>query len=347
MRKLKVAVVGCGAVARDSQIPAFRRLRDKVELCALCDLSYGLARNVAESHGVAGAYHSLSSMLSREKPDIVTICTNPQSHRPLTEEALEAGCHVLVEKPMATSLAGCDAMISKARASGLKLSVVHMKRFLPPFLKAREMVDGGLVGPLVGLRFLSVYTLWHGGLLANADHWVHSLPGGIFWETGAHPVYMSLALAGPVKEARVVSRNTTPYPWVAHSDYRIVLKGERADSSIHISFGNSYTTDECEILGIDSMLKLNLQTMLLKRYKRGTYRRRELVSSSFSESAQIVKGTLSNVFKVLAGRTPVYHGHDVLIERFVDSVLEDTPPPVPPEEGRETIRAMEMVARNL
>lgn len=196
MAKLKVAIVGCGAVARDSHIPVFRRLANKVQLCALCDLNFDLARNVARSQHIAGAYGSLSSMLSKEEPDVVIVCTNPQSHDSVAEEALESGCHVLVEKPMATSAAACERMIGKARANGMKLSVMHMKRFLPPFVKAREMVENGLVGNLTGLRFLSAYTLWHGGLLAKSDHWVHSLPGGVFGETGAHPLYMSLVLAG-------------------------------------------------------------------------------------------------------------------------------------------------------
>jgi UDP-N-acetylglucosamine 3-dehydrogenase len=347
MAKLKVAIVGCGAVARDSHIPALRRLGNKVQLCALCDLNYELARNVASSQHVAGAYGSLSSMLSKEEPDVVTICTNPQSHESLTVEALESGCHVLVEKPMATSVAACDMMIGKARANGVKLSVMHMKRFLPPFVKAREMVENGLVGTLVGLRFLSVYTLWHGGLLAKSDHWVHSLPGGVFGETGAHPVYMSLVLAGNVKETKVVSRNITPYPWVAHSDYRIELVGEKANSSVYISFGNNYTTDECDIFGTDCMLNVNLQNMLLTRYERDTYRRRELVSSSFSRAAQILGGTASNMLQVSLGRTSVFHGHDIVIEKFVDCILNDSPPPVLPEEGRETTRVMEMVAGNL
>ncbi|MEM2093956.1 MAG: Gfo/Idh/MocA family oxidoreductase [Candidatus Bathyarchaeia archaeon] len=347
MRKLKVAIVGCGAVARDSQIPAFRRLGDRIELCAVCDLNYGLAKHVASNQHIAEAYESLSSMLSKEKPDIVSVCTNPQSHASLTEQSLEAGCHVLVEKPMATSLAECDMMIRKAEADGLKLCTVHMKRFLPPFLKAKEMVEKGLIGTLIGLRFLAVYTVWHGGLLARPDHWVHSLPGGIFWETGPHPIYMTLVLAGHVKEARVVSKNITPYPWVAHSDYHIELVGEKANSSIHISFGNMYTTDECDIFGAESMLNINLQSMLLKRYRRCTYKRRELVSHAFSEVAQIAGGVVSNVFQVLAGRTHIYHGHDVLIERFVDCIINDSEPPVPPEEARETIRVMEMVSRSL
>ena len=112
---------------------------------------------------------------------------------------------------------------------------------------------------------------------------MHFLPGGAFSETGAHPVYMLLVLAEKVRRVHVVARNIAPYPWVAHSECHIELEGEKANSSVYISFGNRYMTDECEVLGTDCHLNVNLQTMQLTRSERRTYEQTALVASSFSK----------------------------------------------------------------
>jgi len=103
MNKLKVAVVGCGFVAQKRHIPSFLRLKDDVSLCAVCDLNQDLARSVANRFGVPNAYSDLSEMLLKEHPDIVDVCTPPKVHAPVAVESMESGCHVLLEKPMASA----------------------------------------------------------------------------------------------------------------------------------------------------------------------------------------------------------------------------------------------------
>jgi hypothetical protein len=76
--------------------------------------------------------------------------------------------------------------------------------------------------------------------------------------------------------------------------------------------------------------------MLLTCYRRNTYQRTSLVSSSFSEAEQL-RGIASNIIAVSLGKAHHYRGHDIVIEKFVKSVLEDKQFPIPPEEGRETV----------
>ena len=156
MDKLRVAVVGCGFVAQKRHIPSFLRLKSHVFLCAVCDLNQELARSVANRFGVPNVYSDLSEMLSKEKPDVIDVCTPPRVHTSVATEAMESGCHVLLEKPMASSLSDCDRMIEASRKYGVKLSVVHNERFYPPFLKAEELVKSGAIGELTGMRMLSL-----------------------------------------------------------------------------------------------------------------------------------------------------------------------------------------------
>jgi predicted dehydrogenase len=343
MNKLKVAVVGCGLVAQKRHIPAFLRLKKDVSLCAVCDLNQGLAKNVAEKFGIPNTYSNISEMLSKEHPDIVDVCTPPRVHASVAVEAIESGCHVLLEKPMALDVSDCDKMIEASKRYATKLSVVHNERFYPPFLKAQQLVESGAIGELTGMRVLSLTN--KEDYLVHKDHWIHKLPGGVIGETGPHAVYLSLAFVKNVKNVDVYAAKKSDYPWVLYDDYRVELEGENINSSMYISHTSDYTAGEVDLFGTDYALKVDLQSMLLIRYKREHLNPSSVALSSLSIAGQIAKGVISNTFKVMFHKPML--GHDVMIERFVKSVMRDQPVPVTPEEGRETVRIMEMIVTKL
>jgi len=343
MNKLKVAVVGAGFVAQKRHIPAFLRLKKQVLVCAICDLKLELAKSVASRFGIPNVYSNLSDMLKKEKPDVVDICTPPKVHAPVAIEAMENGCHVLLEKPMASSLSDCDNMIQASRKHGVKLSVVHNQRFYPPFLKAEQLVKNGSIGELTGMRIISLTPREE--YLVHENHWIHKLPGGVIGETGPHVIYMSLAFVKNVKNVEVIARKKTNYPWVLFDDYRIELEGENITSSIIVSHANNYTVSEVDLFGSDYALKVDLQSMLLIRYRRNSLKPVDVATSSLSIARQMIEGVASNALKTVFRRSML--GHDIMIEKFVKSIINDQPVPVTPEEGRETIRVMEMIVDEL
>ena len=343
MSKLRVAVVGCGFIAQKRHIPSFLRLKSDVSLCAVCDLNQGLARSVASRFDISNAYSDLSKMLSKEHPDVVDVCTPPKAHAPVAVEAMEHGSHVLLEKPMASSLADCDKMIEASKRYGVKLSVTHNQRFYPPFLKAQELVKSGAIGELTGMRVL---VLTHRKVyMAHENHWVHKLPGGVLGETGPHTVYLSLVFVRNVKSVNVCARKMTNYPWVLYDDYRIELEGENINSSIYISHASDYTAGQVDLFGTHLAIRIDLQSMLLTRYKREYLKPTSVALSSLSTASQIIRGIVSNAFKVMLHKPRL--GHDIMIEKFVKSIINGQPVPVTPEEGRETIRVMEMIVKKL
>ena len=343
MSKLKVAIVGAGFVAQKRHIPAFLRLKRYVSLTAVCDLNYELAREVAKKFGIPNAYSDLKEMLSKEQPDIVDVCTPPGAHAPVAIEAMEAGSHVLLEKPMASSLADCDKMIEAAKRNNVKLSVVHNQRFYPPVLKAEELVKSGVVGELTGMRILSLTPRKE--YLIHERHWIHKLPGGIIGETGPHVIYLSLVFVKNVRNVNVIARKLSKYPWVLYDDYRIEIEGENITSSILISHSTNYTASKMELYGTEYLLDLDLQSMHLIKFKRSTLEPTTIATTSLNVAWQIVKGTLSNAIKVALSRPML--GHDIMVEKFVKSILYDLPVPVTPEEGRETVRILEIIVNKI
>ena len=147
MRELKAAVVGLGLgrhyVAAFADSPAIGRL-------LVCDTDRERLAQVAAAYPrVAGVYTDLDAMLERERPDAVAIVTPDPWHRPHVERCAEAGCHLLVTKPLANSLEDGRAIIRAAEAYGRTLMVGHERRFRPSAVRIKELLDSGELGETI------------------------------------------------------------------------------------------------------------------------------------------------------------------------------------------------------
>lgn len=335
--------MGAGLIAGKKHIPAFLKQKDKIELVALCDVNVEAAQNVGSSFGIRHAYSGLSEMLFKEKVDVVDICTPPHTHAKLAVEAMRRGCHVLIEKPMALTASDCDEIVNASRETGVKVCVAHSDLFYWPFMRARELVARGDIGDFRGMRiFLSTPTDY---MTSHKEHWAHRLPGGVIGETGPHVVYMSLAFINPIRRASVDAMKLLDYPWSQFEDYRIDLLGDNGISSITLSYATDQWMARVDILGSKGILTLDLEGMWIVRSRRPELKPMPIGLSVLSESAQIVWSLLSNGmrFATRSMRTT----HEILLERFVESIVRGTEPPVTAEDGRETVRVMKMIVDKL
>lgn len=344
MEKLKVGIVGCGLIACQRHIPAFLKLNKTVAVAAVCDTNASVAQQTALQYGIKKAYSNFTEMLAKEHLDLIDICTPPQVHAPLALEGMQSGCHILMEKPMALKVSDCDLMLEASRNNGVKLCIIHNMLFFPPLLKARELITQGTIGTFIGMRvFISDP---RDEALLNQDEWAHQLPGGILEESVSHPVYLSLAFLNRINNVAVGAKNFLEHPWTPFDEFRIELEGEKAISSIVKSYASHSYAAEVDLFGSDGALHLDLQSMLLIHHKSKTsLTPLALASYSLSHSYQTVRGLTTNAFNMMTRKIKL--GHDIVIEQFVDSILDDCQAPVTGEEGRETVRIVEMIVEKL
>ena len=343
MAKIKAAIIGTGLIAGKKHIPAFLKHKNKVELVALCDVNKEAAEKVASKFGIPKTYTDIAEMIEKEKPDIVDICTPPATHVRLAVEAMKMGRNVLIEKPMALSVAECDEIVEAKEKYGVKVCVGHSDLFYYPFMEARELVAKGAIGEFRGMRiFLSTPTNY---MTSQEGHWAHRLPGGVIGESGPHIVYMTLAFINPVRRVSVDAMKILDYPWSLYDDYRINLIGDKAISSVTMSYTTDQWAARVDILGSKGILMLDLEGMYLLNNKRETLKPASVALSCLSESGQIVQNLLSKGMKLATGRYD--NTHDIIVERFVDSIANGTETPVTAEEGREAVRVMNMIVDKL
>ncbi len=339
MEKVKIAVIGCGFIAKVRHIPAFKKLNRQVDLCAVCDLDASLARETALEFNIPEAYTSTSEMFSKENLDAVDICVPPQIHAPIAIEAIESGCNVIMEKPMALKTADCDAMIDASKKHGVEICTIHNQVFHPPFLKAKELVANGAIGEFTGMRLLLASPRQE--FIDIKDHWYHKLPGGIIGETGPHIAYMSMAFLRNISAANIYAKNVLKHPWAPFDEFRIELEGENGLSSVTLSYTGNYWANLTDIIGTEAMLRVDTERMLVIRQNLKELRYMPIAGSALNTVFQEVGGIASNALKAALSRNQL--GTDVVIQRFVGSLLNGSQPPVTAEEGREAVRIMEMV----
>ncbi|TAK21214.1 MAG: Gfo/Idh/MocA family oxidoreductase [Chloroflexota bacterium] len=143
-RHLGVAVVGCGGIS-NCHTAALARIPD-VRLIAAVDIDEARARDFVSRYGFETHATDLRAVLSRPDIEAVVVTTANDTHAPLSIQALDAGKHVLVQKPMALTLDEADQMIAAANRAGKKLMVSFFEFFHPAFKRAKEIVDQGLIG---------------------------------------------------------------------------------------------------------------------------------------------------------------------------------------------------------
>lgn len=147
MNKIKIAVIGTGGISNE-HIQAYLK-NPAVELYALCDKNGKQLRFMAEKYGVARTYTDENVML-KELPEIdaVSVCTWNSLHAPCSIAALNAGCHVLCEKPMATSAAEAREMKAAAEKNGKLLMVGFVRRFGNDCAILKDFIDNGYFGDI-------------------------------------------------------------------------------------------------------------------------------------------------------------------------------------------------------
>ena len=192
MSGLRVAIIGCGLIGAKRAAA----LAPDDELLACYDVDERAARGLSEQYG-ARACPNVEELLA-SGPDVVLVATVHDQLAGLTERALQAGAHVLVEKPAGVSTAQIDRLIECQRASGRLVKVGFNHRFHPGIARAAEEVHGGDHGELMHLRA----RYGHGGRVGYEREW-RAEParsgGGELVDQGMHLLDLSHWLAGPLE----------------------------------------------------------------------------------------------------------------------------------------------------
>jgi len=176
-----VAVLGCGFMGKTHL--AVWKMMDECRVVGIWSRNRKTLMETAAHYGVE-PFTEFDNILKDDRIDVVDICTPTFTHAEFAVRALEAGKHVLVEKPIALNISDADKMINAANKNSRLLMVAHVLRFFSDYMKMKELVDAGALGEIVSLR------AWRGGPAPDWSPWFMNLEesGGVAVDLAIHDV---------------------------------------------------------------------------------------------------------------------------------------------------------------
>ncbi|MEG6567185.1 Gfo/Idh/MocA family oxidoreductase [Thermoanaerobacterium saccharolyticum] len=201
--KIRVGIIGCGGIANGKHMPSLSKL-DNVEMVAFYDVKEERALKAAKDYGVDGAktYNDYRKLLEDKSIDVVHVCTPNKSHADITIDALEAGKHVMCEKPMAKTANDAKRMLDAAKRTGKKLTIGYQNRFRPDSQYLHKLCQDGVLGEIYfakahAIRRRAVPT-W--GVFLNEEE----QGGGPLIDIGTHALDLTLWMMNNYKPKYVV-----------------------------------------------------------------------------------------------------------------------------------------------
>ncbi len=257
-KKLKVAVLGCGAIAQHCHLPGYAKNR-YADVVAVADPVKARLTEVRKRFPVGRTYADWRKLLKSEELDAVSICTPNYLHAPMALAALDGGLHVFCEKPMTKTLEEARKVRHAARESGTAFMVGFTHRFLKGNVRARKLLDDGAIGEPFMLRVRFA----HGGPYPGwaKGPWFYSpreAGGGALLDMGIHAMDLARFYVGEV--ATVVAELKTLRKKIRVDDNAVLIltfKGRKAMGYIDVGWTSRPGFTGTEIYGDDGSIVID------------------------------------------------------------------------------------------
>lgn len=345
---LKVGVVGCGVFgAWHHQI--LKRL-PQAEVAAVCDPDTEAAETTAAKYKIPKTFSSMGEMLDKESIDVVHILSPPQTHAPLSIEAMQKGCHVLIEKPMALDAREAEKMIQAAEENKVSLCTDHTLLYNDGMIQARQWIQEGRIGTIHQIEswFGTAFSTNIGSPFLQydaKDSWVYKMPGQLFQDLMPHPVSVLLDVVGSVDDISVISRYNKYVPHMKVDELRILLEKKDMLGTLTLSFGVTPRHSFLNIYGSQGTIKVdfllgvaflyNNMGMLPKVVSRNLIARRH--------AKKMLRKGREQIFSLFTGKRLLLEGHETLFRLFYKHILDGTALPVSNRNSLETMKLMDRI----
>ena len=320
-RALRWGIVGCGDVAQKRVAAAIQRAEGS-ELVAVCRRHPEKLQKFADQFGVGTATTNADEVLTSSDIDAVYLATPNDLHLPHTLMAAAAGKHVLVEKPMALSVAECHQMVDACDDADVRLGVAYYRRFYPIVQRIEQLISDGAIGTVMGI---SATTATPFAIEAGEDGYWRVEPaggGGAFMDIGSHRLNLFRYLMGPATEVKAVGTNLVRNYSAENAAGATMHFESGAVGNLQCFFEAPVDPDEFSVIGSNGRLSaapLNGDTLVIQN---GSSRTQEILA-------------------------PCDNFNLPQIEDFVAAVRDHRPPLVDGREGLATNELLELCYQSM
>lgn len=348
MKKLKTAIIGCGKVGH-FHAKALAKLPES-DFVAVCGRNEARTKEFASIYGVK-AYTDVTRMVEENKVDVVCICTPHPAHKDSAIPAAKAGASLLIEKPFASTLEDCDAILEAARENKVQVGVIVQRRYYKPCLRVKEAIDAGKIGaPVLGrLTMLG----WRDKAYYESDPWRGTWAeegGGVLVNQAPHQLDLLQWYMGDIDEIYGVWSNLN-HPYIEVDDTAVAIIKFKNGGIGNIVVSNSQNPalyGKVHVHGSNGA-SIGVQTDGGAMFIAGVSSITEPPYNDLwtvpgeEDMLDIWKKQDSDFFN---GVDNMYYFHDQQIQDFLQAVRDGRKPFVDGEEGRKSVAMFEAIYRS-
>jgi predicted dehydrogenase/nucleoside-diphosphate-sugar epimerase len=338
--RFRAGMVGAGNIC-EFHVAAVQALPD-VELVGVTDLDAARAEHAAGEWGTT-AYPSLRALVDAGA-NVIHVLTPPSAHAAVALEAIELGCHVLVEKPLAESADDARRIGAAARAKGVVATVDHSLLYDPQVKLALDRVRAGALGDIVAVDIFqaSEYPPFEGGELPP---WYRD--AAYPWrDIGVHCMYLIQELLGTIEDVDAEWTSRGGDRNLAYDEWRALVRCERGIGQFHLSWNVRPMQSQMIIQGTRGVTRVDLFAMFQgRRAATPLPSAAERIVNAYKESLRPLVEVPRNVWKFLRKEIQRFQGVRSYIADFYARLAAGEPPAVTIEDAAVTVDWIEEVAR--
>ncbi|MCL4263420.1 MAG: Gfo/Idh/MocA family oxidoreductase [Anaerolineae bacterium] len=344
MKTFTVGLVGCGHISV-THLQAWQKTAG-CQVVGVSDLSHELAQKRMAEFNIPTLFPDLDTLIAA--CDVVDICTPPQVHAWMAEKVIAAGKHLIIEKPLVTAVADWEKLKANLRQSGQEVTVIHNLKFSHSVQQAKKWLDEGRIGQVIRIRREFLTSPSSDRMLVGNGHWSHQLPGGRWFETLPHELYLTHYFAGPLALDAVSIIHTEQAPAGASADeVVIVLKDGRSLATIHFSANCEQNRRVFTVQGSEGMITVDILSDFATLATLKDQKNRRVVGRPLLEAGQTALRAFPDRTAYLQRRRRKDTPHSHLIQQFGHYLQGQAPPPTPLAEVDYVVRYCDQIGQEI
>ena len=329
MKKIRFAIIGCGRIAQRHA----GHIKSKGVLAAVCDVVKEKADQLAKEYD-AIPFYSIDELLKAEAGiDVVSVCTPNGLHAEHSIKALQAGFHVLCEKPMALRVTDCEKMISSAEKAGRRLFIIKQNRYNPPVVAVKKALDEGRLGKIYSIQ---LNCFWNRGMDYYKNSWKGTLKldGGTLFTQFSHFIDLLYWMLGDIIDVQSMMHNYAHRGTIEFEDTGVAMLkfANGAIGSVNYtvnSFGKNME-GSLTIFGEKGTVKIGGQYLNELEYQNiQDYTIGELPAGNVANQYGTYQGSMSN--------------HDKVYDNLIDVLLNNGTMTTSAWDGLKTVSIIEKI----
>ena len=346
-KNLRIGIIGCGVIAYDHLGALLDRKASYTFL--FCDTRRSAAEKLGASFNQKYTYvDDAQKLFTEHRPDVVHVLTPPDSHYFLTKQALEEGIHVLVEKPMAFTLAETRELIDLAARNEKKVCVDHSLLYMPCVRTAFDWLEQGRCGKIISVHAFFGHAekkkcIPYGGV----SHWAYKMPGGPMLNILSHPASILVALLGEPDVIQFMAEQRHFMPDHLPDMVTFSMKTPRGLGTCTLSMAHGDSSRYLVIETEKSSIYVDLARQLsVNRAHAGRLGFLSKALTGMGMGTAMTMGTIGMVAKVATKKIKRNPGTREMVVRFYDALCQDKDLPVSTENMIGVARIIEEVLIN-